>query len=232
MLHRNIRVKHKNSRRAIDHVGGLGDARHMRANPTLGQRLQAARKRRGMTQEEFGAHFRRGQSWVSKLEGEEIPITIEVIREAASILGVPARDLLPPEQTDHLASGFSECTVEAWASGQGEPFNAAALAPGARNPATFRIAHDHAANFGFLRGTVLVVDLAATAAEGDLGVANLVDPRSGSATTILGRRLGDHLIGPHFASDPTDRTFIDPQEIGAIYPVVAWFSAPQFTSRT
>lgn len=198
---------------------------------TARERLAAIRKRLRISQEKLGAHFNRGQSWVSKLENGDIPLEYEILEETARFLGVPLRDLIPPNGKPSEMPGFSDCIVESWApkaeDEQGaRAFDPAALAPGARRPATFRLPHDRAAPFGFPRGTVIVVDLALMTDHGHLGVANVVDPETGTAKTVLGRRLDDYLVGPNFANDPTDQTYIDPDQVGAIYPVVAWFSEP------
>lgn len=235
MIARNIPVKHKNSWRAIDRPDRLAEAVPMQGSLSVGKRIAAARKRRGMTQEQFGARFERGQSWVSKLEDDKIPATIELMQQVARVLGVPSRDLIPPESTAHENTGSSDCIVTRWhppAQGDesGAPFlDPVALAPGARKPVTFHVPHDRAASFGFPRGTVLIVDYGSITNEGELGIATMQIAETGQERTILGRRLGDYLVGPNFAANPTDRTYVDPEALADIFPVVSWFRAPGIT---
>jgi transcriptional regulator with XRE-family HTH domain len=195
-------------------------------------RVGEIRRRLRITQEELAAAVGLTQGAISKIETGESDPGVDTLIRIAAAMNVSPRELLPiPMSIAH--PGFSDCAVTSWAYKPAngieapKPFDPCMLAPGARSPATYLIDHDGATNFGLPRNTVIVVDLSALAKDGDLAIANLVDMDAGIAVTVLGRRLGDYLIGPRFTSDPNDRLVIDAAQIAAAHPVVAWFSAPR-----
>jgi transcriptional regulator with XRE-family HTH domain len=61
---------------------------------TLGLRVQAARKRAGLTQEELAASIRRTPESISNIErGQQLP-TIETLADLGRVLSVPITDFL------------------------------------------------------------------------------------------------------------------------------------------
>lgn len=232
MPQRNIPVKHKNSCETIDAKSAVRDFCEM-------HQLAAERKRLGYSQSELGEAIGCEQGTVSKMETGKIPITLETLQRAADFLKIDVRRLLPASGRSVVEGGFNECAVSEWkppdrrggAKTTGGMFDPTRLAPQAKRPASYMIDHSRAVPFGLMKGTVVITDLARLADEGDLGLANLVDPESGVARTILGRVLGQHLVGPNFANDPEDRTAIESDRIGAIHPVVAWFNAPELMTE-
>lgn len=68
--------------------------------PTLGQRVAEARRRRGLSQRELAVELGRSESWLSQVERDVQPVErISVLTKLADALGVTTRDLRP-EVTD------------------------------------------------------------------------------------------------------------------------------------
>jgi transcriptional regulator with XRE-family HTH domain len=193
-------------------------------------KLREFRKRLKLTQEALAALVGMTQGAISKIETGETVATMDVARRLALAMNINPRDLMPG--LPDCPSGFSDCPVVQWeprranGSAGAMPIDLHSVAPNAKTPATFLIAHDRAINFGLPRNTVVVIDLGAIALDGQLAIGNLVDPETGEAFTALGRRLGDFLVGPQFGANPDDRIVIDGHRLSAVHPVVAWFSAP------
>lgn len=64
--------------------------------PTIGQRVAAYRRQRGLSQRELAAEMRRSESWVSQVERDVQPVErLSVLQALAAALGVSVRDLRP-----------------------------------------------------------------------------------------------------------------------------------------
>jgi transcriptional regulator with XRE-family HTH domain len=63
---------------------------------TLGERVAAFRRQRGMSQRELGVEMKRSESWVSQVERDIQPVDrIGVLNDLAAALGVSVHDLRP-----------------------------------------------------------------------------------------------------------------------------------------
>lgn len=63
---------------------------------TVGQRVAAFRRQRGLSQRELAAEMRRSESWVSQVERDVQPVErLSVLQALAAALGVSVRDLRP-----------------------------------------------------------------------------------------------------------------------------------------
>lgn len=159
--------------------------------------------------------------------GTRVP-NLRRIDKVAEALGVTRAELL-----QEPAAGFGECTLVPW-----QPPSASErrnhppgpspsdLAPNARTPAGFLAQGAGAPAFGIMRDALLVIDLAAAAGVGDVAIVQLVNEAAATARTVIGRLLGDWLVGPNFCTDPTDRLHLPDHRHNIAGPVVAVWNQP------
>lgn len=71
---------------------------------TVGERIAAYRRQRGMSQRELATEMRRSESWVSQVERGVQPVErLSVLQALAAVLGVTVRDLRPEAMPDGAA---------------------------------------------------------------------------------------------------------------------------------
>jgi transcriptional regulator with XRE-family HTH domain len=66
-----------------------------RRSKTTGEVLSDARRDRALTQAAVAEKLERSQSWVSRLESDEVDPSIATLRRIAEVYGVPLATLIP-----------------------------------------------------------------------------------------------------------------------------------------
>lgn len=93
------------------------------------------------------------------------------------------------------------------------------LAPSARAPETYRCGRD-LLPFGFLTGDILIIDLGAKPADGDLCILTLADTDTGESVTMIRRYVSPWLIAPDPSESPY-RLADEDQAVGLLGPIKA-----------
>jgi transcriptional regulator with XRE-family HTH domain len=164
---------------------------------------------------------------------EQLALAMGLTAAEMSEIGLDTGQGAAPQPT-----GFAESEAvpyhaapEAWpvhtASDDADAALARVLAPSARNATLYRISRDMPCA-GLWSGDVLVIDLAARPLNGQLVVANVADPTTAEAHTIV--RL---LYMPHLIDDPmhgAESVLVDNVRTTILAPVVASFR-PEQTAR-
>ncbi len=66
---------------------------------TIGDKIKAIRKERGLTQKEFAKKINKSERMIQKYENSEVEPRIEVLREIALALDISFSELINPRNT-------------------------------------------------------------------------------------------------------------------------------------
>lgn len=204
---------------------------------SLNQRIQDALERSGRSAREISLRANLGSTFLSELlrDPSRSP-TVAKMEALAKALGVDPAWLITGAQP--TSNAMTRSAAEPWTPpdpggqrqdlAEGRRKLLRTLAPTAGNPAGYALTVS-AFPFGLLAGDVLVIDLKAKAQEGDLVIATVADPQTGSAKTVLRRYLPPYLLSP----DPEEEEpslVVDGHRTVINGPVLASFRAPQLAA--
>ena len=156
-------------------------------------------------------------------------------RALFAALGVNPDAALSDAEHSKSVHGFSESNVVAWEmpdpGGQRQDLAldrrriVRALAPNAKNPATFRVLSPPN-GFAYRRSDILIVDLNARSDSGDIVLATVADLSTGAGKTVIRRFLSPYLVSPD-PDDDEQSLVVDGHRTVIMGPVVGSFRAPQ-----
>lgn len=196
-------------------------------------RFRELREARGLKLDDVMKHIGISKSYLSQLETGAKPPNDKWLTLFAKFYNVSPADLF--DETP----GFGETSVVPWtpalrAPGDNRPaFDPAALAPNAKQPVTYLVPHQGLEGFGIRRNTLLIIDLGQRTdriPDGALVVARVNSAETGEASSVVGRLLGETIIGPRFAADPSDRINLSGVDWSIAGQVVASVTAPDLVS--
>lgn len=184
------------------------------------ERIRDLRKAQGLTLEDLASRAETAVSHLSNIERGLKDPSVKLLRSIADALGSTPADLQSPKPAD----GFAEPEVaplDMSRLGNTHPgLTLELMAPNAGHPMPFLLSSKREA-FGLLPGSFLVIDNKQAATDGDIVVANIIDPMTGEPYTKIGRFVGAVLIGPDIAKSATDFVRLDGVDHTIYGPVVA-----------
>lgn len=192
-----MRYDQSNSIDAVNRIPQLGEPPAGRYRPPMpepspsapfGQRLHRLRERAGLSQTALARLSGLAQGRLREIEnGTTRSPGLENLLRLAKALEVSVAELMG--EPDQLA----EPDAAPYQASDGRAV-AVLLAPNAERPEPYRIGRDMLA-FGFRAGDVAILDAKGAARPGDLVVANLCDPETGEARTVI-RRFAPPFLAP------------------------------------
>lgn len=204
---------------------------------SLTDRLQQALDRSGRSARDVSLRAGLGSTFISELfRNPDRSPTIAKMEAIARALGVDPAWLISgaSDRVNSLTRSVAEPWTPPDPGGQRQDLAEGrrklmrTLAPSALNPAGFALTSS-AFPFGLLEGDVLVIDLKAPARDGDLVIATIADPQTGTAKTVLRRYLSPYLLSPDPAEEEPS-IVVDGHRTVINGPVLASFRAPQLAA--
>jgi transcriptional regulator with XRE-family HTH domain len=204
---------------------------------SLASRLKRLRLKSGRSGRELSIAAGLSANTVTEIEANpQRSPRISAVQALADALGVSLSYLAEGITGNGARIGFSESDAAPWVpapSGQrpdrteAQTRIARTLAPNSQQVATFEVTTGMP-GFNLDRADVLVIDMKAPAAQGDLVVATVANLETAAATTVVRRYLPPYLI-PSDSSNARDILVVDGARTVILGKVAASFRAPQLS---